>query len=181
MIVIYIEPVVQDCWETMLATPPNEEAAWESEVAAAPQSTDSVWEQMLSTPEPQVAEEPVTELAAEVVPEVVPAVKEQFRLSDATYELVREFYDEQKDSTELGLLKNDLLKLLLNNARSTRSELQDVTEEDIDRALKTIDTDSDDKVNFDEFVQLLSLFFSSKNNLKQRITGMNGLLVSVSI
>lgn len=157
-------PVV-DTWETMLSTPPNEEAVWESEVAAAPQSTDSVWEQMLSTPEPP-AETEVTVAAVESVP----AVKEQFKLSDATYELVKEFYDEHKDSSEVGLLKNDLLKVLLNNARGTRSELEGVSEEDIDRALKTVDSDNDEKINFDEFVQLLSLFFASKNNLKQRIT-----------
>jgi len=195
---IHIEPDAD-------SSPLNEEAAWESEVAAAPESSDSVWEQMLSTPEPRVVDEPeVTQPPAvkneSVAPEYIESVweqmlstpeppvvdesvvaespaingvKELFNLSDYTYELVREFYDENKDSTELGLLKNDLLRYLLNNARNTRSELQDVTAEDVDRALKTVDTDEDEKINLDEFVQLLSFFFSSKNNLKQRINGLN--------
>ena len=173
----------------MLNTPPNEESTWESEVHAAPQSSDSVWESMLSTSHPPVVSseqhstlEPVQEVAQETAPETTEAnseIRDQFKLKEGTFELAREFFDEQKDD---GLLKNDLLKYLLKNAISQRMEMVDVTEEDVDRALKTVDSDNDDKVNFDEFVQLLALFFSSKNNIKQRISGMDlNLFLSVFI
>lgn len=173
-------PVVESCWESMLASPPPEETAWESEVAADPQSVDSVWETMLSPPEPEAAPAPAQceESAWEAMlnspePEV-DSVKEQclsqFNISEVTYALVKEFFEEQKD--DQVLLKNDLLRFLLKNTLNQRTELKGVSEEDIERALKTIDSNQDDKINFDEFIQLLSLFFSSKNNLKQRITGV---------
>lgn len=164
---------------------PSEEA-WESEVAAAPQAVDSVWETMLSTPEPPAEAEPVSEPAVSscwedflstpeppveesaVIDEQKDRVLQQFDISEASYELVRDFFNEQQDGQ---LLKNELLRYLLHQALVNRAELQGVSEEDVNRALKAIDTNQDDKVNFDEFVQLLTLFFSSKNNLQQRITG----------
>lgn len=167
---------------------PNEEA-WESEVAAAPQAVDSVWETMLSAPEPSAKAEPVAEPAAPAVsscwedflstpeppveePAVIDEQKDrvvqQFNISEASYELVRDFFNEQQDDQ---LLKIELLRYLLNQALVNRAELQGVSEEDVNRALKAIDTNQDDKVNFDEFVQLLTLFFSSKNDLQHRIAG----------
>lgn len=181
-------PAIEECWETMLSEPQtNDETAWESEVAAAPQAIDSVWEEMLSSPVPeveageQVAEEaaPVEEVSAWeqmiATPEPeVDADKEayvsQFNLSEDSYALVKEFYEENKESQ--NLLKNALLKHLFLNALETREELKEVTEEDVTRALTAIDSDHDEKINMSEFIQLLSLFFSSKNNLQERIAGV---------
>merc|ERR1712127_1068926 len=169
-------PIIEESWEQSN----NQESAWESEVAAAPQAVDSVWEQMLTGPAkeatPPVQEEesgwesmlsdPIEEIDSEKT-----KYTEQFNISENTYNLVKEFYEDQKVSKLYGLLESDLLRYLLVNSLG-REELEGVTEEDVNRAIKAVDADNDNKVTFDEFIQLLSLFFSSKNNIKQRITGV---------
>lgn len=185
------EAPVESCWETMLSEPSNDETAWESEVAAAPQAVDSVWEQMLSSPvaSPEPSEQVAEELAASPAPvEKVSAWEEmlaspepevdaekeahlsQFNLSEVSYTLVKEFYEENKESQ--NLLKNALLKHLFLHALANREELKEATEEDVTRALAAIDSDHDEKINMSEFIQLLSLFFSSKNNLQERIADL---------
>ncbi len=52
-----------------------------------------------------------------------------------------------------------------------RTELSKISEDDVVRALKAVDTNNDDKINLDEFIQLIALFCSSKNNLRSRIEG----------
>lgn len=158
------EPVEEEsAWEAMLSGPAEQE--WENEVDAAPTAVDSVWESLLSTPLPAFERQPEVDVQKQ-------NCIDQFKITEASYDLVKEFYDEQKDQPTFGLLKNDLLRYLLNNALSARQELEGVTEEDVDRALKVIDSDNDEKINFEEFIQLLSLFFSSKNNLQQRISDL---------
>ena len=43
------------------------------------------------------------------------------------------------------------------------------TEDDVNRALATVDTNNDDKINFDQFIKFMALFFANNRNLKQRI------------
>lgn len=158
--------------------PENDESIWESLVAqqAAPQAIDSVWEAILDgtqeAVEPQEAEcEPENVTEEPKVDYEKEQFTSQFRITEQSYELVKEFYDEQKEDPTDGLLNNDLLRYLLTNALNERQELSGVSQEDVERALNTIDSNNDNKINLDEFVQLLALFFSSKNNLKQRING----------
>lgn len=159
---IYQKPVEEEsAWEAMLSGPAEKE--WENQVDAAPTAVDSVWESLLSTPPP--AEEPEIDFKKQ-------KYINQFKITEASYDLVKSFYDEQKDNPTFGLLKNDLLRFLLKNALSVRPELEGVLEEDVDRALKVIDSDNDEKINLGEFIQLLALFFSSKNNLQQRISDL---------
>ena len=170
---------VDSVWEQMLSTPePPAEEAPAAEQQAQPVVVESAWEQMLSTPEPPVEESLVEVLSTPEPPvEESPVVDEQkerilreFNISSESYDLVNDFFNEQQDGQ---LLKNELLRYLLNQALVSRAELQGLSEDDVSRALKAIDRDNDDKLNFDEFVQLLTLFFSSKNNLQQRIAGKN--------
>lgn len=149
----------------MLSGPAEQE--WENQVDAAPQAVDSVWESMLASPPP--AAEPEIDIQKQ-------NCIDQYKITEASYDLVKAFYEEQKDEPNFGLLKNDLLKYLLKNALSERPELEGASEEDVDRALKVIDSDNDEKINFEEFVKLLSLFFSSKDNLQKRITGKSSIL-----
>lgn len=156
------EPIEEEsAWEAMLSGPAEKE--WESQVDAAPQAVDSVWESLLSTPPPTA--EPEIDVQKQTC-------INNYRITDASYDLVKAFYDEQKDEPTIGLLKNDLLKYLLKNALTIRPELEGVSEEDVDRALKVIDSNNDDKINFEEFIQLLALFFSSKNNIQKRISDL---------
>jgi hypothetical protein len=61
---------------------------------------------------------------------------------------------------------NDTYFLLLGI--KDRSEVV-ATDKDVELALSTVDSDNDDRINLAEFFRLLSLFFSSKNNVTQRI------------
>lgn len=143
------------------ATPPAKEATPPAVKEATPtiQEEESGWESLLADPSEM-----------ETDPERTKYV-EEFNISENTYNLVKDFYEDQKASRVYGLLETDLLRYLFVNALD-RKELEGITEEDVDRALKVVDGDNDNKVTFDEFIQLLSLFFSSKNNIKQRINGV---------
>ena len=67
---------------------------------------------------------------------------EEFNISENTYNLVKDFYEDQKASRVYGLLETDLLRYLFVNALD-RKELEGITEEDVDRALKVVDGDND--------------------------------------
>lgn len=180
-------PEVQEsAWDQFLEPAKNPEDAWESEVAAAPQAIDSVWNDLVSgIPSDQLESvkksEPVNYVSSAwedlysapgennpyELRDQRERIVEEFGISLNSYELIEDFFYEQNEN---DLLSNDLLRYLLNNARAQRDELKEASEEDVDRALSAIDSDHDNKLNFDEFVHLLSLFFSSSNNLKQRIS-----------
>lgn len=185
---------VDSVWEQMLSSPTPQEAVEEVEADASPEPQ---FEQSVEVEATQGSPEPEAEPASETeVTETAPVVEScwesmlsdpaeepkidsekekymgEFNITGESYDLIKEFYEDQKDSKVFGLLKNDLLKSLLVNAAEQREELAGVTEEDVSRALRAVDSNNDDKVNFAEFVQLLALFCSSKNNLKQRINGV---------
>lgn len=90
-----------------------------------------------------------------------------YNLSDSQFELVREFFNEKKD--ENSLLPNSLIRLLMNEAIKERSDVH-ASEEDVKRALQSVDEDQDDKITFDQFLILLLLFFSSKSNMAIRVS-----------
>ena len=95
-----------------------------------------------------------------------------FNIKEESYDLIHEFYEQNKDEPTLGLLNNELLRYCFAISIKERKELSSVTDDDVNRALKAIDTNNDDKINKEEFIQLILLFCSSKNNIKNRIDGL---------
>jgi len=95
-----------------------------------------------------------------------------FNIKEDSYDLIHEFYEQNKDEPTMGLLNNELLRHCFANSIKERQELSAVTEDDVNRALRAIDTNNDDKINKEEFIQLILLFCSSKNNIKTRIDGI---------
>ncbi len=79
--------------------------------------------------------------------------------------LAYEFYNEYKVNY---LLDNNLIRALMRQIIKTRKEIV-ATEEDVDRALAAVDTNHDDKINFDQFIKFMQLFFATNNNLKERL------------
>ena len=76
-----------------------------------------------------------------------------------------QFYDQHKNGSYLS---NKFIHQLMVESLKER-EIVKANENDIQRALVTLDRDNDEQINLDEFFQLLVLFFASKNNLKSRI------------
>lgn len=89
----------------------------------------------------------------------------KYKINEEQFELCREFFNEKKDGS---LLSNHILRSLMREAIKKRPQVK-AEESDIDRALEAVDEDKDDKVTFDELVQFLLLFFSSKTNVENRI------------
>jgi hypothetical protein len=58
----------------------------------------------------------------------------------------------------------------MNEVLKERNEILNANENDISRVLKTVDLNQDDRITFDEFVKLLLLFYSNKENLRKRLT-----------
>lgn len=79
--------------------------------------------------------------------------------------LAYEFYNEYKVNY---LLENDLIRQLMRQVIATRKEII-ATEEDVDRALNTVDTNHDNRINFDQFIKFMQLFFATNNSLKERL------------
>lgn len=92
-------------------------------------------------------------------------VLNKYKISNEQFDLCREFFNERKDGS---LLNNSILRVLMREALKKRPQVK-AEEIDIDRALVAVDGDQDDKVTFDEFIQYLLLFFSSKSNVENRI------------
>jgi hypothetical protein len=88
-----------------------------------------------------------------------------FRLKEEQYDLVKKFFERKKRGNNLN---NGLLRLLMAECLKGRKEVQ-ASSEDIDRALRSVDGNRDDQITFDEFMNLLLLFFSSKENLERRV------------
>lgn len=79
--------------------------------------------------------------------------------------LAYEFYNEYKVNY---LLDNQLIRGLMRNVIKQRKEII-ATEADIDRALAAVDTNHDNKINFDQFIKFMQLFFATNNTLKERL------------
>lgn len=89
----------------------------------------------------------------------------KYKISNEQFDLCREFFNERKDGS---LLNNSILRVLMREALKKRPQVK-AEDVDIDRALTAVDEDKDDKVTFDELIQFLLLFFSSKTNVENRI------------
>jgi hypothetical protein len=79
--------------------------------------------------------------------------------------LAYEFYNEFKVNY---LLDNNLIRALMRQIIKTRKEIV-ATEADVDRALAAVDTNHDNKINFDQFIKFMQLFFATNNTLKERL------------
>jgi hypothetical protein len=95
---------------------------------------------------------------------------QEFDLSDIQFDLVTQFYDQHKSKTTSNL-RNKFINLLMIEALKERQVVK-ANEQDIKRALATLDSDNDEHINLDEFFQLLVLFFASKFNLKSRLVNI---------
>jgi hypothetical protein len=60
----------------------------------------------------------------------------------------------------------------MNASISRRTGLVKATEVDVRRALEILDVNQNGRYDMDEFVQLVSLFFASSRNFKERIEGV---------
>ena len=93
-----------------------------------------------------------------------------YQLTDEQYQLIKEYFNrfQKDDLIPKSLLKGHLLQVLSNKKKVVAKEA------DIANALDVIDVDSND-LDFDEFIDFMTLFFASKFNLKNRITNvLNG-------
>lgn len=79
--------------------------------------------------------------------------------------LAYEFYNEYKVNY---LLDNDLIRGLMRQVIKQRKEIV-ATEADVDRALAVLDTNHDNKINFDQFIKFMQLFFATKSTLAERL------------
>ncbi len=79
--------------------------------------------------------------------------------------LAYEFYNEYKVNY---LLDNDLIRALMRQVLNKRKEIV-ATEADVDRALNVLDTNHDNKINFDQFIKFMQLFFATKLTLAERL------------
>lgn len=81
-----------------------------------------------------------------------------YNISKVQYDLLSGFWDAKSDS---GLLKTGLLEGLMNGLIKKRNDVE-ATENDVRRALETVDQDQDGKVSFDQFLEFFLLFFQAK-------------------
>lgn len=88
-----------------------------------------------------------------------------YKLRDDQYDIVYEYFNKRKVNDRLS---NKKLRYLMRECLKDRKMVK-ANADDIDRALKSVDGDKDDEITFAEFLNLLLLFFSSKNNLNKRI------------
>ena len=90
---------------------------------------------------------------------------EIYKLSESQYSMMSDFYKKKRDGI---YLRTTTISKMLVHSFSGRKEVK-ATEEDINRALLTIDIDNDGMIDLDEFINLLVLFFASKYNLLERL------------
>jgi hypothetical protein len=88
-----------------------------------------------------------------------------YKLSAKQYELLDEFF---KECSENDLLSVNLLETLTNKQLESRSIVK-ASKHDVKKALKLIDTNNDNLINFNELIDFLSLFFANESNLAERI------------
>ncbi|RMZ93480.1 hypothetical protein BpHYR1_038054 [Brachionus plicatilis] len=92
-------------------------------------------------------------------------IMNKYKISEEQFDLCRQFFNEKKEGS---LLSNNVVRVLMREALKKRAQVK-AEDADIDRALEVVDEDKDDKVTFDELIQFLLLFFSSKTNVENRI------------
>lgn len=89
----------------------------------------------------------------------------KYKITEAAFDLSHQFFNEHQEN---DLISNSMLSSVISESIKDRNDVN-ATQNHIDSALKAIDSDNDDKINFDEFIRFLYLFFSSKNNFRQRV------------
>jgi hypothetical protein len=95
---------------------------------------------------------------------------QSYGLDEHQHDLVTDFFLRHKN-VETNLLSVRLLKELMveNLARNaSRKELK-ASQEDVQRALETVDSDKDELINLSQFLALLLLFYASQHNLEERL------------
>jgi Ca2+-binding EF-hand superfamily protein len=96
-----------------------------------------------------------------------------YNLKDKQYFLIKNYFDTYSSDDELidrNLFQNHLIKY----SEKARIELK-ANENDIKNSLEVIDSDSNYFIDFNEFLDFLTLFFASKPNLKDKIISvLNG-------
>lgn len=90
---------------------------------------------------------------------------EVYKLSETQYSMMSDFYKKKRDG--IYLRTTSISKLLIHSFKGRR-EVK-ASEEDINRALLTVDVDNDGMIDLDEFINLLVLFFASKHNILERL------------
>ena len=115
-----------------------------------------------------IANESVSDVS-NVIDETRDGYINSYKLNENQYDLVNEFFRKHKNSSDL--LNINLLRELMNENLKNREHLH-ATEDDVWRSLQTIDQDNDGYVNLDEFLSLLLLFYSSKQNLNERLNSV---------
>ena len=98
-----------------------------------------------------------------------------YNLKENQYFLIKDFFDTYSigddELIDRNLFQNHLIKYSQNKARI---ELK-ANEADIIHSLEVIDSDSNYFIDFNEFLDYLTLFFASKLNLKKKlISVLNG-------
>ncbi len=91
--------------------------------------------------------------------------RREFELKDAELDVIFSFYNTNKKGTSLEISR---LERFLYAASCKRSEVS-ANKANIKQALVAIDSDNDKKINLDEFIHLLVLFFADKSNLQPRL------------
>jgi hypothetical protein len=84
-----------------------------------------------------------------------------FNLTKSQYKLIFEFYNTYSVSDNLS---NNLVRLAMLECSKIRNDFK-ATEDDINRIIRIADTNKDEHLNFDQFIELLCLFFSNELNL----------------
>ena len=86
-------------------------------------------------------------------------------LTDFQINLVTQFYN---DYSIGNCLSTRLIKTIMIQCLKQRKDVK-ATEDDLNRILYILDADRDGNLNYNEFLELICLFFSKQNNLKSRI------------
>lgn len=95
-----------------------------------------------------------------------------YYLKDEQYSLLKEYFGiySNDELIDRNLFESHLIKYALAGRRELR-----VKNSDIKNALDVIDSDSNYFIDFNEFLDFLTLFFASKYNLKKKIISvLNG-------
>lgn len=99
-------------------------------------------------------------------------LEKDYSLKDNQFGLVSSFFDSiSKGKKSISILA---IENLLNDQLGSRKHLV-ATKELVKAGLKVIDSDNDNEISLIEFLDFLSLFFSGKHNLKDKIVSvLNG-------
>ena len=89
----------------------------------------------------------------------------EFNLKNNELDVIFAFYNKNKSGVYLDISR---LENFLNLTIRKRKEVK-VNRDQIKNSLEALDMDKDKKLNLDEFIHLLVLFFADKKNLKTRI------------